>query len=209
MRPRVVVVALVAGTVVAGGVGGSVGGGVVTGTGPDRAGVSVATFHGPASLADGLDDIDSVRAAQASDTLRSDRPLLVGETLVIRIRSERLNASIAATAGPNATARFLRAVEQRPTNVTLRKFAGSDATPPEIALAKSDAHVLRDAANATVYLVVDTGSMTLVSADGNRTVDPQVRGETFEAVVETTENGRPVDVWSQFRFIGPNAAFHS
>jgi hypothetical protein len=68
MRLRVVVVALVAGTVVAGGVGGSVGGGVVTGTGPDRVGVSVATFHGPASLADGLDDIDSVRF-----TLRVER----------------------------------------------------------------------------------------------------------------------------------------
>jgi len=209
MRVRVVVAALFAVTVVGGGIGGTVGGGVVTEADPSASGLSVDTSYGPASLADSLDDVGSLRAAQASGTLASDRSLLLGETLVVRVRSERLNASIAATSGSNTTARFLRAVDRRPTNVTLRKFTGSDASPPEINLAKSDAHVLRDAANATVYLVVDTGSMTLVSADGNRTVDPQVRGETFEAVVESTENGRPVDVRDQFRFLGPNAAFHS
>lgn len=155
---------------------------------PDDPDGNVTVLRGPPALGEDLGDAAAVRAARARDRLVAG-DAVPGDTLVAVFRSPRLNRTVERVDGPNATARFFRAANA--TNATVR--AVERYPPPEqlrlaVPFRESDVRVVRDRANATFLLVVDTANLTTTTTDGEPLPDREVRPGT-ELVVRVTVPG--------------------
>lgn len=125
-----------------------------------------------------FDDVAAVEAAIANGTVEPAGGMLVGETLVVVVRSDRLAESMAAGNG-STTRRFLDAVDGEAT------FHVEQTDPPVERPAKvasvgpANATALRS--GSTVYVLVDTGALAFrYGEDGEPT--PVRDGDRFTAI---------------------------
>ncbi|MFC7045552.1 PGF-CTERM sorting domain-containing protein [Halobacteriaceae archaeon GCM10025711] len=120
-----------------------------------------------------LDDADDVEAAIANGTVEPAGKMVVGETLVVAVDSDRLAESMADGDG-STTERFLDALAG---NATLR-IAQTNPTPERprkvTRVGRENVTVLR-AGTTTTYVLVDTGALEFYY-DGSNHKPAEVRG---------------------------------
>ncbi|WP_135365647.1 PGF-CTERM sorting domain-containing protein [Halosimplex halophilum] len=187
--------------------GAAVAGGVAADGGQSGANLTVLAANG--SVDDRIADAGDVRALRSNGTLTEpgyDDTVVYGDTLVVRIRSEALNESVAAADGATATERFFAALEESRTNLTVRALVGPNRRPYEIALERSETRVVRDRRTATTYAVVDTSDIVVTERDSDERFPSFPDWDDFEVTLERPE-GPPLE--DNFAFVGPDATVDS
>ena len=150
--------------------------------------VTVLAAHGV--VADDITehgDVRDLRADGTLDAVGADEPVVIGDTVVLQIHSEQVNETFAATDGANTTDRFYRMLDGPEANVTVRALVGPNRQPYEIALERSDSYVVRDGANATLSVVVDTRDTVLVERGTRDPITFRTSEDQFVVEVETRE----------------------
>jgi PGF-CTERM protein len=150
---------------------------------------NLTVLRGDGSLYWTLDSAGAVDRARETGNLTAPEPLVPGETLVVRFRSTALNRSVAAgDAGETTTERFFEALESSPTSEFAITRSGSPGCEPvRLPPESGRAGVLRDAANATFTVVIDTGTLRAVGGCGG---DPALPGDYEVAVTAAGEERR-------------------
>ncbi|NLV12646.1 hypothetical protein [Haloarcula argentinensis] len=163
-------------------------------------------------VADDITDDSDVRALRGDGTLEvvdEGEPVVTGDTIVLQIHSEQVNATFTATNGTNTTDRFYRMLDENDMNMSVRALVGPNRQPYEIALNESDTHVVHDRANATLSVVVDSRTLALVERDTRDPIafDPSV--DEFVVEVETHTTSQTDAFEDKFTFYFPDATVDS
>lgn len=177
-----------------------------------ESGGNVTVLDATGVVADRIDDAEDVRRLQADGTLETvgeDDQVVTGDTLVVRIRSEVVDEAFDETDGQNTTDRFFRMLDETATNVSVRALVGPNRQPYEFALERSDSHVVRDDANATVYVVVDTRDVVLTELDISERIDFEPSEDHFRVEVETRDDAGKHTFEDEFTFAFPDATVES
>ncbi|MDT3435531.1 PGF-CTERM sorting domain-containing protein [Haloarcula sp. 1CSR25-25] len=163
-------------------------------------------------VADDITDDSDVRALRGDGTLEvvdEGEPVVTGDTIVLQIHSEQVNATFTATTGTNTTDRFYRMLDESDTNMTVRALVGPNRQPYDIALNESDTHVVHDRANATLSVVVDSRTLALVERDTRDPIAFEPSVDEFVVEVETHTNSRTDAFEDKFTFYFPDATVDS
>lgn len=146
-----------------------------------------------------FEDASGIEAAIEEGTLEPAEDVVVGETLVVGVDSERLAADLSARTGPT-TERFFGALEDG-ANVTLvQTNAGPNRAPKVLALDADSTRVYRN--GTTTYLEIDTDvvepGIYPPWEDSERDIAIH-GGETFAVIAGYGTNDQPT---------GPSVTFH-
>jgi hypothetical protein len=104
-----------------------------------------------------FDSVEEIEAALEDGTLEFDEYMMVGETLVIRVESERLAGEMAANSG-TPTERFLAALDDDSVFRLVQMNPSPNRQRLVLPFGAENTTVFRN--ESTVYLSVDTGAVT-------------------------------------------------
>ncbi|WP_436923895.1 hypothetical protein [Halosimplex amylolyticum] len=178
----------------------------------DGSGGNVTVLASQGVVADDLADDEAVREFRADGTLDAvgeRKPVVTGDTVVLRIRSEQVNDTFAVTGGSNTTDRFYRMLDGPETNVSVRALVGPNRQPYDVALERSETHVVRDGANATLSVVVDTRDLVLVERDTRDPISFEPSVDQFVVEVETRDDSQTDAFDDEFTVAFPDATVDS
>ena len=149
-----------------------------------------------------FDDAAAVEAAIANGTVEPPGGMLVGETLVVAVRSDRLAESMAVGNG-STTRRFLDAVDGEATFYFEQTNPTVERPAKVASVGSANATALRS--GSTVYVLVDTGALAFrYGEDGEPT--PVRDGDRFTAIFGYDGDERATEP-PEFALYGERAEF--
>lgn len=151
---------------------------------------NVTVFRGDGARFESMTDATALHRSRADEDLRPADFLVPGDLLALRFRSGRLNATVAATGGANATDRFFAALNTTASTFSVEgRSHGTGQLAAELQLNRTNTKVVREPANATFWVLVDTAEVRLVARSDHEPVRRDLDHLEFAALVEIPTDG--------------------
>ena len=152
-----------------------------------------------------LDGAGDIEAAIENDTASTPQNVLIGDSLIVAIDSERLAEEIDEANGPTTTERFFAVLEGDPELLIRQTNALQQYGAKVFRLGPANTTVYRS--GNTTYAVIDTGTVDVDRHDSNESVDAEInRGDVYQ-IQFGTDLSMTREEGSEFRTIDVEAEF--
>lgn len=168
----------------------------------------ITTLSANGSMTGNVTDVASIRALRANGRLSPEEDGRIGDTLVFRFQSTAVNESFAATAGSNTTDRFFEMLAATRWDFRVTVWETLQTADYELAVTRRNTRVVRESANATFYVVVDTSKSSFVV---DVTSDVATNPEFSQSWTVTMDSESPGDrdFRDRFEFVPPRSTLRA
>lgn len=133
---------------------------------------TVSLYRAPDTIGEDLQSAETVEATIADGTVEDRDRMVIGETLVIAINSERLTNDLAARNG-TTTERFHAVLDDDGELLIRLANPHTHEVPKRFILNKENTRAYR--ANETTYVLIETGAVELAEVTDGSTVNDEIR----------------------------------